>query len=82
MHAALTELNRQSQARPGEWFIGNRMTQADITTACVYTFLVDALAMNRAGVAYPGLAAISQRCEALAEFRSVKADWFPPGENT
>jgi glutathione S-transferase len=82
MHAALAELNRHSQARPGEWLIGNRMTQADITTACVYTFLVDALAINRAAVAYPGLAAISQRCEALEEFRSVKADWFPPGENS
>jgi glutathione S-transferase len=81
MHAALAELNRLSQARPGEWLIGNRMTQADITTACVYTFLVDALAINRAAVAYPGLAAISQRCEALAEFRSVKAEFFPPGEN-
>jgi glutathione S-transferase len=81
MHAALAELNRLSQARPGEWLIENRMTQADITTACVYTFLVDALAINRAAVAYPGLAAISQRCEALAEFRSVKAEFFPPGEN-
>jgi glutathione S-transferase len=82
MHAALAELNRHWQARPGEWLIGNRMTQADITTACVYTFLVDALAINRAAVAYPGLAAISRRCEALEEFRSVKADWFPPGENS
>ena len=81
MHAALAELNHLSQARAGEWLIGNRMTQADITTSCVYTFLVDALALNRAGVGYPGLAGIAQRCEALPEFRSVKADWLPPGEN-
>jgi hypothetical protein len=27
------------------------------------------------------LAAIAERCEALPEFRSVKAEWFPPGEN-
>src|SRR5450631_3333355 len=40
MHAALAELNRLSQARPGEWLIGNRMTQADITATCAYTFLV------------------------------------------
>jgi glutathione S-transferase len=80
MHAALAELDRLSQARRGEWFIGNRMTQADITATCVYTFLADALAINRTA-AYPGLAAIAQRCEALPEFRSVKADWFPPGEN-
>jgi glutathione S-transferase len=80
MHAALAELDRLSQARRGEWFIGNRMTQADITATCVYTFLADALAINRTA-AYPGLAAIAQRCEALPEFRSVKTDWFPPGEN-
>jgi glutathione S-transferase len=80
MHAALAELDRLSQARLGGWFIGNRMTQADITATCVYTFLADALTINRTA-AYPGLAAIAQRCEALPEFRSVKADWFPPGEN-
>jgi glutathione S-transferase len=37
MHAALAELNRLSLARGGEWLIGNRMTQADITATCVYT---------------------------------------------
>ena len=81
MHAGLAELDRVSQAGAGEWLVGNRMTQADITAACVYTFLVDALAINRAAVVYPGLAAIAGRCEALPEFRSVKAEWFPPGEN-
>jgi glutathione S-transferase len=79
MHAALAELDRLCQARAGEWLIGNRMTQPDITAACVYTFLVDALAINRASIAYPGLAAIAERCEVLPEFRSVKAEWFAPG---
>ncbi len=81
MHAALAELNRISQARTGEWLVGDRMTQADVTAACVYTFLVEALAINRAAAAYPGLAAIAERCEVLPEFRSAKAEWFPPGEN-
>jgi glutathione S-transferase len=81
MHAALAELNRLSQARAGEWLIGNRITQADITATCAYTFAVDALAINRTAVAYPGLAAIAERCEALPEFRAAKAEWFPPGEN-
>jgi len=80
MHAALGELERFCQARVGEWLLGDRMTQPDVTATCVYTFLVDALAINRAAVAYPGLAEIAGRCEALPEFRSVKADWFPPGE--
>jgi glutathione S-transferase len=80
MHAGLAELDRVSQARAGEWLVGNHMTQADITATCVYTFLVEALAISRAAMAYPGLAAIAERCEALPEFRSVKAEWFPPGE--
>jgi glutathione S-transferase len=57
------------------------LTQADVTATCVYTFLTEALAINRAGVAYPGIAAIAERCEALPEFRSVKAEWFAPAEN-
>jgi glutathione S-transferase len=80
MQAGLAELDRVSQARAGEWLVGNHMTQADITATCVYTFLVDALAIGRAATAYPGLAAIAERCEALPEFRSVKAEWIPPGE--
>jgi glutathione S-transferase len=81
MHAALAELNRLSQARAGEWLVGNRVTQADITVTCVHTFLADALGINRAAVAYPGLAAIAERCEALPQFRAAKAEWFPPREN-
>jgi glutathione S-transferase len=80
MHAALAELDRISQARAGDWLIGNRLTQADISSACAYTFLSDALAINRDGFAYQGLHAIAERCEAMPEFRSVKAEWFPPGE--
>jgi glutathione S-transferase len=81
MHAALAELDRLCQARAGEWLVGNRLTQADITATCAYTFLSDALAINRATLAYPGLGAIAERCEGMPEFRNVKAEWFPPGEN-
>ena len=81
MHAGLAELDRVSQAGAGEWLVGNRVTQADITATCVHTFLADALGINRAAVAYPGLAAIAERCEALPQFRAAKAEWFPPREN-
>ena len=80
MHAALAELDRACQARAGEWLVGNRISQADITATCVYTFLNDALAINRDAAAYTGLRAIAERCEAMAEFRSVKAAWFAPGD--
>jgi len=79
MHAGLAELDRLCQVRAGEWLVGNRITQADITATCVYTFLSDALAINRNVVAYPALGAIAARCEGLPEFKSVKAAWFAPG---
>jgi glutathione S-transferase len=78
MHAALAELDRLCQVRGGGWLIGNRITQADVTAACAYTFLSDALAINRDEVAYPALSAVAARCEILPEFKSVKADWFAP----
>jgi glutathione S-transferase len=81
MHAALSELDRRCQARAGEWLVGDKLTQADVTATCAYTFLSDALALNRDVLAYPGLAAIAERCEAMPEFRSVKAEWFPPGDS-
>jgi len=80
MHAGLSELDRLCQIRAGEWLIGNRITQADITSTCVYTFLSDALAINRDAVAYPCLGAVAARCEAMPEFRSAKAAWFAPSE--
>jgi glutathione S-transferase len=79
MHAGLAELDRLCQVRAGEWLLGSRITQADITATCVHTFLSDALAINRNGVAYPALGAIASRCEELPEFKSVKAEWFAPG---
>ncbi len=79
MHAALTELERACQAHAGEWLIGQRMSQADITATCVYTFLCDALAITRSA-SYPGLAVLAARCEALPEFRASKAEWFSPGD--
>ncbi|HEX3913940.1 MAG TPA: glutathione S-transferase family protein [Steroidobacteraceae bacterium] len=80
MHGALGELDRLCQVRGDEWLIGNRITQADITAACVYTYLSDALDLNRDTAAYPALGAVTARCEALPEFKSAKADWFAPGQ--
>jgi glutathione S-transferase len=78
MHAGLAELDRLCQVRSGAWLLGNQISQADITTTCVYTFLSDALALNREGIAYPALASVAAQCEALSEFKSVKAEWFAP----
>ncbi|MGO8829241.1 MAG: glutathione S-transferase family protein [Steroidobacteraceae bacterium] len=78
MHGALAELDRIARARSREWMIGSRLTQADVTTACVFGFLCDALTMSQPAAVYPGLTALSARCEAMPEFRSVKADLNAP----
>ena len=78
MHAALADLDRRAQARAGQWLIGDGMTQADITTTCVYTYLEDAFAVNGDSTVYPGLAGLAARGEALPEFRSARAEWFAP----
>lgn len=78
MHGALAELERMSQTLAGEWMIGGRLTQADITTTCVFTFLRDALDLGHSEVMYPGMSALSARCEALAAFREVRARFHPP----
>ena len=80
VYAALAELDRLCEARSTPWLIGDRMAQPDITLACVFTFLVEALAVEGSAEVYPGLAQLTARCEALPEFRSVKADWFRPQE--
>ena len=80
MHAALAQLDRTCQSRSSEWLIGGTLSQADITATCVYTFLSDALGINRDGNPYPGLSALAERCEALPEFRAVRAEWFTPAD--
>ena len=80
MHAALAALDRAAKDRNGSWLVGERMSQADITATCAFTFLAEAPAVDCQASHYPGIAAIAARCEALPEFRSVKAEFFPPGE--
>jgi glutathione S-transferase len=76
MHGALAELERGATGRPG-WLVGEHMTQADITTSCVFTFLCDALGVGIAG-AYPGLTGLTGRCERLPEFRAAKLAFAAP----
>ncbi len=78
MHGALAELDRLAQGRPGRWMVGECLTQADITVTCVYTFLCDALNVSQSWLIYPGLSALSSRCEALPAFSRVKAKFHPP----
>ena len=78
MHSALAELDRLAQSRGDGWLVGPRMSQADVTVTCVFTFLCDAL-ISQSWMSYPGLAALAERCEALPEFRTTRVPFHPPG---
>ncbi|HWJ35424.1 MAG TPA: glutathione S-transferase family protein [Steroidobacteraceae bacterium] len=84
MQGALAELDRVSGERGGEWLVSDRMTQADVTATCVFSFLNDALGVgNGAATAmYPNLMALSRRCEALPAFRAVKEEFFSPARTS
>ena len=77
MHGALAEIDRLAQMQVGEWMVAGRMTQADITVTCVFGFLCDALQLGQSWVLYPGLTALSARCEALPAFRELRAKFTP-----
>jgi glutathione S-transferase len=79
---AITELERRYEAVAPSWLVGGRMTQADITVACVWRFLSDALPTAVPSSAFPALSALAARCEAMPVFVAVKAQFFRPGTGT
>ena len=79
MHGALSDLERHADERgAGRWLVGERMTQADISAVCAFTFLTDALALTATTAPYPALRALAARCEALPEFQSTRVEFFVP----
>lgn len=79
MHGALAELERVAAARSaGAWLVGSRMTQADITTTCMVTFLTESVGVEPEAAPCPALRALVARCEALPVFREFHAAWFAP----
>lgn len=79
-HAALAELERSCALRADEWLVGERMTQADITTSCSVTFLDSAASLAAAPEQYPALRALVTRCESLPEFAQTRVAWSAPSD--
>jgi glutathione S-transferase len=72
VHGALSALSEHCERRAGRWLIGPALSQADITAACAFTFIAQALQIEATvGSSYPGLAALVNRCEAMPEFVST-----------
>jgi glutathione S-transferase len=79
MHGALAELERHAAARgDGRWLLGERLTHADITVVCAFTFLSEALSLSAQSAPYPALRALSARCEALPEFQTTRVEFAAP----
>jgi glutathione S-transferase len=80
MNAGLAALERVAAARSSSpWLVAERCTQADITTACVFTFLGEALPEALATQPCPALQALTLRCEALPGFRATRIPFLRPG---
>jgi glutathione S-transferase len=79
MSAALTALDRAVGERgESQWLVGKRMTQADITATCVFTFLNDALHVAADRVMYASLATLAARCESLPAFQETRLRFVSP----
>jgi glutathione S-transferase len=79
MSASLAALDRAAGERgASQWLVGGRMTQADITAVCAFTFLDDALRVAADRVMYASLATLAGRCEALPAFQETRLPFHPP----
>jgi glutathione S-transferase len=77
---ALAELERCCALRPGQWLVGEQLTQADITVCCAVTFLDAAVSLAATPERYPSLRALVARCEAQPQFAQTRVDWSAPSD--
>jgi glutathione S-transferase len=79
MSASLSAIDRYVGERGvSQWLIGKRMTQADITAACTFTFLNDTLRVASDQVMFQSLATLANRCESLPAFQETRTPFFTP----
>ena len=77
MRGSLGELDRSvAPARAPLWTLGERFSQADITSAIVFTFIADAVGIDRAR--YPALTSLTARCEEMPVFRETYMGFAAP----
>ncbi len=79
MSGSLAAIDRYLGERGvAQWLVGKRMTQADITAVCVFTFLDDTLRIAADRVMFQSLATLAARCEALPAFQETRVPFFVP----
>ena len=79
MSGSLAAIDRYLGERGvSQWLVGKRMTQADITAVCVFTFLNDTLRVAADPVMFQSLATLAARCESLPAFHETRVPFFVP----
>jgi len=79
MSSSLAAIDRYLGERGvSQWLVGKRMTQADITAVCVFTFLNDTLRVAADPIMYQSLATLARRCESLPAFQETRVPFFIP----
>lgn len=79
MGASLAAIDRYLGERGvSQWLVGRRMSQADITAVCVFTFLNDSLRVASDAVMFQSLATLAARCESLPAFQETRTPFFAP----
>jgi len=79
MSGSLAAIDRYLGERGvSQWLVGKRMTQADITAVCVFTFLNDALRVAADPVVFQSLATLAARCESLPVFQETRVPFLIP----
>ena len=79
MSASLAAIDRYVGERgAAQWLVGKRMTQADITAVCAFTFLNDTLRVAQDCVMFQSLAMLASRCESLPVFQETRVPFLVP----
>jgi glutathione S-transferase len=79
MSSSLAAIDRYLGERGvAQWLVGKRMTQADITAVCAFTFLNDALRVADDAVMFQSLATLASRCESMPVFQETRVPFFAP----
>jgi len=79
MSSSLAAIDRYMGERGvAQWLVGKRMTQADITVVCAFTFLNDTLRVAQDEVMFQSLALLAARCEAMPVFQETRVPFFAP----
>lgn len=80
MSSSLAAIDRHLGERGvSQWLVGRRMTQADITAVCVFTFLNDSLRVAADPVVFQSLGTLAARCESMPVFQETRAPFHAPG---